>query len=235
MKSYRYDIHIHSALSPCADILLSPNNILNYAMLQKIDIIAVTDHNSLQQQYTLDKIKSSYDLLFIYGVEVTSKEGVHVLCYFRTLNDVRQMEEFLLEYVITKDAREEQLLFDENDTVVGEYPYDLLCNLSLTIELLQQQVERLKGLFCLAHIDRYNEITIIETLKYISLFHAIEVSSMEQINRMEQRFPELKKSKYLLNSDAHDLVQIGTQQATIQLTEKSVEAFFRHFREGKND
>lgn len=33
------------ALSPCADILMSPNNILNMAYLKELNMIAITDHN----------------------------------------------------------------------------------------------------------------------------------------------------------------------------------------------
>ena len=40
------DLHIHSALSPCADDDMTPNNILGMAALKGLDMIAVTDHNS---------------------------------------------------------------------------------------------------------------------------------------------------------------------------------------------
>ena len=45
---YYVDLHIHSALSPCADDDMTPNNIVNMAMLKGLDIISVTDHNSAE-------------------------------------------------------------------------------------------------------------------------------------------------------------------------------------------
>jgi len=45
MRLY-YDLHIHSALSPCASDDMTPNNIVNMCVLKGLDIIAVTDHNS---------------------------------------------------------------------------------------------------------------------------------------------------------------------------------------------
>ena len=45
MKVY-YDLHIHSALSPCAEVEMTPNNIVNMSLLKGLDMIAVTDHNS---------------------------------------------------------------------------------------------------------------------------------------------------------------------------------------------
>ncbi|WRK54040.1 PHP domain-containing protein [Coprobacillaceae bacterium CR2/5/TPMF4] len=51
-----YDLHIHSALSPCGDDLMTINNIFNMAYIKGLDLIAITDHNSLKQQHYLSKI-----------------------------------------------------------------------------------------------------------------------------------------------------------------------------------
>ena len=41
-----YDLHLHSCLSPCGDVEMTPNNIVGMAKLLGYDIIALTDHNS---------------------------------------------------------------------------------------------------------------------------------------------------------------------------------------------
>ena len=69
MKIY-YDIHIHTVLSSCADVLMTPNNILNMSMLKGLDMIAICDHNTGKQFQAIDKIKDSYDFLVIYGMEM---------------------------------------------------------------------------------------------------------------------------------------------------------------------
>ena len=43
-----YDLHIHSCLSPCADDSMTPHNICNMAKIKGLDLIAVTDHNSMR-------------------------------------------------------------------------------------------------------------------------------------------------------------------------------------------
>ena len=43
---WAYDLHIHSALSPCGDKDMTPNNIINMSLLKGLEIISVTDHNS---------------------------------------------------------------------------------------------------------------------------------------------------------------------------------------------
>ena len=44
-----YDLHIHSCLSPCAEDEMTPNNICNMALIKGLDLIALTDHNSVRQ------------------------------------------------------------------------------------------------------------------------------------------------------------------------------------------
>ena len=54
-----YDLHIHSALSPCSDDTMTIHNIFNMAYIKGLDLIAITDHNSLKQQYYLEKVIQS--------------------------------------------------------------------------------------------------------------------------------------------------------------------------------
>ena len=82
-----YDLHIHSALSPCSDDTMTIYNIFHMAYIKGLDLIAITDHNSLKQQHHLEKVIQSPILKgkidFIYGVELQSCENIHVLAYFQ--------------------------------------------------------------------------------------------------------------------------------------------------------
>lgn len=46
MKWYKADLHIHSVLSPCGSLDMSPKNIVQSALDKELEIIAITDHNS---------------------------------------------------------------------------------------------------------------------------------------------------------------------------------------------
>ena len=46
MEKVIYDLHTHSALSPCGDNDMTVNNMLNMAVLNGIQVMAITDHNS---------------------------------------------------------------------------------------------------------------------------------------------------------------------------------------------
>ena len=41
---YYYDLHLHSCLSPCGDMDMTPNNLVNMAKILGLDVIALTDH-----------------------------------------------------------------------------------------------------------------------------------------------------------------------------------------------
>ena len=159
---YYYDIHIHSVVSACADILQTPNNILNMSMLKGLDIISICDHNTAKQYKTIDKIKDSFDFLVIYGMEVTVKEGFHVLTYFENYDDIMSLDE-LIDASIDKNIATESINSSLNDQVVCNV-YDLeeyvipyfLNQKSISFSELISITKKLGGLVIPAHIDRKN-------------------------------------------------------------------------------
>ena len=86
------DLHIHSALSPCADNEMTPNNIVNMAWLKGLDIIAVTDHNSVENCKAVLKCAEERGILAIPGMEVETREEVHVICLFPDMDSAMEMQ-----------------------------------------------------------------------------------------------------------------------------------------------
>ncbi|MCK7487886.1 MAG: PHP domain-containing protein [Bacillus subtilis] len=84
---FYYDLHVHTVLSPCADVLMTPNNLWNMATLKGLDFVAFVDHNSLKQLPMLERIGESYRALLLIGVEVALENDLHVLVYFRRSSD----------------------------------------------------------------------------------------------------------------------------------------------------
>ena len=77
------DLHIHSCLSPCADDDMTPANICGMAHLKGLDAIAVTDHNTGRNLPYVKEAADYYGLILLPGMEITTKEEVHLLGYFR--------------------------------------------------------------------------------------------------------------------------------------------------------
>ena len=83
MKLY-YDLHLHSCLSPCGDIDMTPNNLVNMAALQGLDGIALSDHNTAKNLTSVLQVAEHVWGLVIPAIVVCPREWVHVPCLFET-------------------------------------------------------------------------------------------------------------------------------------------------------
>ena len=79
------DLHIHSCLSPCAEEDMTPANICGMAHIKGLDAIAVTDHSSARSLPYVKEAADYYGLILLPGIEVTTREEVHLLGYFPTV------------------------------------------------------------------------------------------------------------------------------------------------------
>ena len=87
MSRYTYDLHVHSCLSPCADNDNTPNNLAGMAVLNNIQILALTDHNSCRNCPAFFTACKRYGIIPIPGMELTTSEDIHVVCLFPELED----------------------------------------------------------------------------------------------------------------------------------------------------
>ena len=76
------DLHIHSCLSPCADDDMTPWNLVGMARVKGLDVIALTDHNTARNTPEAMAAGEAYGVQVIPGMEITSREEVHILGYF---------------------------------------------------------------------------------------------------------------------------------------------------------
>ena len=227
---YFYDLHIHTVASACADILQTPNNILNMSMLKGLDIISICDHNTAKQYKTIDKIKDSFDFLVIYGMEVTVKEGSHVLTYFENYDDIMSLDEVIdasLDKSVMNDNKSlnDQVVCNVYDLEEYVIPY-FLNQKSISFSELITITKKLGGLVIPAHIDRKNT----GILDFISDFSSydidgIEIYDVNNIDKLLTMYPYLKKYKYLHSSDAHDISKISEKEFSIDLDDLSFKSF----------
>ena len=81
------DLHIHSCLSPCADDDMTPWNLVGMARVKGLDVIALTDHNTALNTLEATAAGEAYGVQVIPGMEITSREEVHILGYFSSVQD----------------------------------------------------------------------------------------------------------------------------------------------------
>lgn len=232
----KYDLHVHSVLSPCADLLMTPNNILNMAYLKELDYLSVTDHNSCLQYDALDKIKLSYNFLVIYGAEVTVKEGYHIVCYLETKEDMKKFQRFLEknleDYKITNPYLHHGIKCDEFDEEVEKLNIDFHRPLKACAQEVCEFIDSLGGFSVLAHIDR-TKTGILGLGFYFDdlIFSGFELDNFENADCFLKKYPILKTKQMFRSSDAHSLEKINEPIYEIELQEKSVKALFNYMRE----
>ncbi|MBR5633385.1 MAG: PHP domain-containing protein, partial [Clostridia bacterium] len=96
-KTFTYDLHVHSCLSPCADDDMTPANIAGMAAVQGLDIVALTDHNSAKNCPAFFHHAKSFGIIPIAGMELSTAEDIHVVCLFPTLEAALQFNDIVAE------------------------------------------------------------------------------------------------------------------------------------------
>ena len=229
MKVY-YDLHIHSVLSSCADVLQTPNNILNMCMLKGLNMIAICDHNGAKQYSAIDKIKDSYDFCVLYGIEITTHEGFHLLAYFEKYEEIMALDKIIDESLDKSILPpNDQIITDEYDLEIDNIPYYLNQKIPFSFDELIKIIKRLNGIIIPAHINRKKT----GILDYISDFSSYDIDGIEimdgsDIDELFNKYPYLKKYRYIINSDAHDIDVIHEQVQSMELDDLSFQSFKKY-------
>lgn len=220
MRLY-YDLHIHSALSPCGDEDMTPNNIVNMSVLKGLDLIAVTDHNSCRNAKAVMKAADG-KIIVIPGLEITTSEEVHVLCYFPNIEAAEDMSELVRSRMQGIRNKPEifgrQLVMNEMDEVVDEEEYLLVNAVNLDIYETAEETHRRGGVFVPAHIDR-SSYSVLANLGFLPpdlLVDALEITE-SNVERLANSF---KSNAVLTSSDAHYLENIAEKNRFMDTTDK---------------
>ena len=233
----RCDLHIHSCLSPCGDEEMTPGNIVGLASLCGLQLIALTDHNTCGNCRAAMTAGEAYGVTVIPGMELTTAEAIHVLCYFP---DIDKAEAFsakvyrrLPDIGNRADIFGRQVFRDEEDRELGEEPRLLLNATDLSIEQVRDLAYRFGGAAVPAHIDKHSD-SVMAVFGYADPgmgYRTWEVTPGCDTAALELVHPELKGSRYLKSSDAHWLEALDKAQSSIDLPECSAQAFVAMLRE----
>lgn len=225
MKMFRTDLHIHTVLSPCGDLEMSPANIVAKALESGLDIIGITDHNSTRQAELVWKIGRESGLTVIPGCEMTSGEEVHCLGFFEDFDALAAFQSYLDKYLtqIPNDPSlfGHQVVVDKDDQIVEEMENYLGASLELSIEQIEQKVHELSGIFIPAHIDRPRNSLFSQLGFYPPELKsdALQISKLAQEKAVREKYrisPEVTIVKF---SDAHFINDIGKTYTVFEMAE----------------
>ncbi len=227
MEKYYYDLHIHSCLSPCGSEDMTPANIAAMAELKGLDFVALTDHNSTKNLEAFFHEAQKYDFIPIAGIEVTTIEEVHVLVFFRKLEDSMAFGELVYESLNKIKNNEkifgEQEVYNTKDEVLYKEEYLLINSTNIGFEQIYEIAKNYNGVVVPAHIDK-DSYSLISNLGFVpedSKFKCVEIFRKDNTSEIEMTNKYLEKVNKIYNSDAHYLKDINERVNYIKLEEKT--------------
>lgn len=190
---------------------MTPANIAGMAKVVGLDLITLTDHNSCKNCPAISRAASAYDILFLPGMELTTSEEVHVLCYFPSLDAAMDFDSYVSAHLPDIPNRPalfgDQLICDEEDQILGTEERLLISATDISFDAVFDLVSRYDGIMVPAHINKPST-SLLGNLGFIpenSRFSCAEVKNEADWPLLQQQYPYLAGCSYLCSSDAHDL------------------------------
>jgi len=227
LRAFRCDLHIHTCLSPCADLDMYPRALIEKSLNEKIDVIAICDHNSSENvSYVLTLAKGN-PITVLPGMEVSSLEEVHVLALFDDLSSLSKLQTLVYEH-LSGTNREDyfgpQVIVNEQDEVEGMNERLLIGATDLPLDKIVHEIHMLGGLAIASHIDRPS-YSILSQLGFVdpeTPFDALEISAATSLKQARLQYPELAGYAFVTSSDAHVIGDIGRGTTTMILQEATI-------------
>ncbi|MBM4157984.1 MAG: PHP domain-containing protein [Ignavibacteria bacterium] len=240
------DIHIHTCLSPCADVTQSPLRIVRQAYIKGLNMIFITDHNTMQNAEAAIKANSNQrrkegldeandqTINVFPGMEITTKEEVHILALFEKIHFARMLQNEINAFLpdaLSDREFSQQVLANEFDEVEGFYQKSLFNSVNLSLNEVIERIHYNNGIAVAAHIDRPS-FSIISQLGFVPedcKLDALEISPNISIEQAKIEYSGYaKKYKFVKGSDSHSLNLIGTSYTEYFSENNSFDGFVNY-------
>lgn len=227
MREYRADLHVHSCLSPCGELEMSPRAIVEKSLERGMDIIALCDHNSAENVGAVMRAGAERGLCVFPGMEVNSVEEVHSLALFETEKQALALQETIYRHLRGSNRAEifgDQVVANEFDEVEGFNDRLLIGAVQLKLQEVVNEVHRLGGLSIASHVNKQS-FSVIAQLGFIPPdleFEALEISRHMKREEVSGSLPGAEGYRIVTSSDAHFLEEIGSVWTTFLLESPSL-------------
>ncbi|MBP5320486.1 MAG: PHP domain-containing protein [Kiritimatiellae bacterium] len=229
---FRFDLHLHSCLSPCGDLECSPLAVVRTAKARGLNGVMLADHNSSMNSPALAEVCRREAFQCLFGMEVTTMEEAHCLAVFDTVEQSAAMTEICYA-ALPKRVNQPEVFGDQPIVDADEGIEDLEWRLlsaptRLPLRTVGEKVHELGGLFIAAHIDRpvFSVTSQLGGIAGDEGFDAVEFSRHADLAEWE---PKACGLPFIRSSDAHYLNDIGTiwtEAPFDQLTVANLKAAF---------
>jgi 3',5'-nucleoside bisphosphate phosphatase len=232
----RFDLHVHTALSACAENVMSPRRILERAHAAGMNLLGITDHNASGHVLIALRLAEHYNLRVIPGMEVTSREDVHLLVFFDEYEPLAGFQA-LVDASLSSDSNlpdvfGEQVVYDEENEIVDLDDRLRQVGTSLGLDQLIREVKERGGVVIPAHVER-NRFSLQSQLGFIdpgAAFDALEVRKNTWVREGHRLGDRLEGFPLVTGSDAHFIEDIGRTCLELPGTSATITDLMRELR-----
>lgn len=228
LRRIKADLHVHTCLSPCSSLDMSPREIVAAAVRNGMDLIGICDHNSAENVLAVKRAGERNGLMVLGGMEVASSEEAHILVFFEDADDLLEFQAYVYRHLAGRNDEHSfglQVIADDEDGVTGFCDRMLIAATSLSVDAIIGKARAAKGgsLVIAAHVDR-ESFSIIGQLGFIPptlALDAVEASRMTAVE-LKAKFPDCSRFPVVTGSDAHGPDDIGRRFTWFTVQDGSV-------------
>lgn len=224
--NYRFDLHIHSCLSPCGDLASSPSAIAKAAKAAGLNGVMLSDHNTSRNAPAFAEACKREGIACLFGMEITTAEEFHVLAVFDTLAQALQMTETVYAALPSRVNQPhvfgDQPVVNVDDEIEEMEPHLLSAPTSLSIQEIEQRVHGLGGLLIACHIDR-PVFSVFSQLGGLSGHEGFDAVELTRMSAKKDWLEKICGFPILRSSDAHYLNAVGSIWNEAELEQFTVE------------
>ena len=213
------DLHIHSCLSPCGSLDMSPKRIVQELKQRDIALAALTDHNTSLNCPAFASLCKAEGIQALFGMEVQSSEEIHILALFNELSASLDFSAFV--YALIPNIKNipkktgDQVYVDEDENILGELEKYLLNSIPLSVDEVAKEIHKRGGLVVPAHIDRPS----FSLTSQFGLVTEGEWDALEIVKIDREPAIDTKGYPLVFSSDAHHPFQIASRLSILEVDE----------------
>jgi len=227
----RADLHLHSCLSPCGDLFMSPRSIVEHLKKRNVELAALTDHNTALNCPAFGFACRENGIVPLYGIEAQGQEECHILCLFaeleQALDFAGELYDLMPPVMNIPEKTGDQVYVDENENILGEVDKFLIGSADISLEDLAKRVIDIGGILIPAHVDRPS-FSLSSQLGFIpdGSWSALEVVRMpetgQSITGSDGRFLDTRGYPLVTSSDAHYIEHIARRAFDLDIADDSL-------------
>jgi PHP family Zn ribbon phosphoesterase len=206
---------------------MSPKKIIQQSHDVGLDLIALCDHNSVENAGATMSEGNRQGVQVLPGMEICSKEEVHILALFDELEPALAMQAYIYDNLPGENNTEIfgfQVVANEQDEVIGENTRLLIGATRLGLHDIVKKTHVLGGINISCHVDRpaYGIINQLGFIPEDLNLDGLEVSYRIKLAEAAQIIPGIGNLACVTASDAHYLSDIGKACTVFHMAEPTL-------------